>query len=737
MITERDLETRLRRDAEVVHRVAQPGPDLHNRIMARATAAPSVVRRGSRPTNQLALAAGLAIVVLGLAFAFNLLHQTRVAQLKAAGPARQGAAMAADPIRQQVLLFGGFGSDPAKPSAQTWTWDGGGWTLRHPACSPPARVVASMTYDAARGVIVMFGGMDLDRGSGNENLNDTWTWDGTNWTEMHPSTIPPATNGYTLTYDAARQVSVLLDQRQTWLWDGRNWSRTIDPPPTKGPIAYDSASQQIIGLAPGSAGIETWAFDGRAWTQLPSPAIPAVGSPGQLAQDPISGTLMGLSGTGQTWSFMGQMWTPVNTNKALGPGGTMSYDPVRNLVLSFGGITADTGLPTNELWAWDGHRWTLLSGRAPTPAPTTAPAPATAALSLGVSSGSGDWFIVRSMASSGATQNVLVETRDGGKSWNRRLAFGGIYDGMSWDKSGQAGVLWTRDFEPTQALTVYTTIDGGLHWTKRGPTEWAANQVFFNGLEGWALGRGLQTGFGAAPIYHTLNGGETWSTVGTLPQGRADSIAGVGETPLVFSDSQTGWFATGKPGRSQDSGLLITKDGGKSWLPQAIPPPADLNGASLVLGYPVFLPDGDALLPAFAGLQKDANNFQTFRRYIYASSDGGLTWSNPRRLEAQHGIQPTGAEWQNFYLDSRNWWFTATDQQSAGEPVPQASPAVARSTDGGSNWAVFSSPTILQLRFTDSTRGWALAITGPNNDNILLRTTDGGAHWQRVTISAR
>src|SRR5439155_1690306 len=100
--------------------------------------------------DELAVAAGLAIVVLALAFAFNLLHQTRVAQLKAAGPARQGAAMAADPIRQQVLLFGGFGSDPAKPSAQTWTWDGGGWTLRHPASSPPARVVASMTYDAAR-----------------------------------------------------------------------------------------------------------------------------------------------------------------------------------------------------------------------------------------------------------------------------------------------------------------------------------------------------------------------------------------------------------------------------------------------------------------------------------------------------------------------------------------------------------------------------------------------------------
>jgi hypothetical protein len=56
----------------------------------------------------------------------------------------------------------------------TWTWNGSTWTQQAPATSPPARVGASMAYDATASDIVLFGGY----GTGDIYPNDTRTWGG-------------------------------------------------------------------------------------------------------------------------------------------------------------------------------------------------------------------------------------------------------------------------------------------------------------------------------------------------------------------------------------------------------------------------------------------------------------------------------------------------------------------------------------------------------------------------------
>lgn len=45
------------------------------------------------------------------------------------------------------------------------------WTQQVPAASPPARLDASMAYDAATGTVMLFGGAGR-----HGNLGDTWTW---------------------------------------------------------------------------------------------------------------------------------------------------------------------------------------------------------------------------------------------------------------------------------------------------------------------------------------------------------------------------------------------------------------------------------------------------------------------------------------------------------------------------------------------------------------------------------
>ena len=396
------------------------------------------------------------------------------------------------------------------------------------------------------------------------------------------------------------------------------------------------------------------------------------------------------------------------------------------------------------------------------------PSAVTSALSIGTGGG-GDWVARRGVDLGnatrlpGATHNVLSHTTDGGQSWQDRLTFDGNYEGMSWTADGRVGVIWTSDMTrpcgsnaqscnlpPGRLVNVYSTADGGLHWTHHGPRTFGMFAlVYFRGSDGWVLSQAVVAQGQPAPpgagLYHTTDAGATWSHVSDLTGltgmqlsgGMWGHTSGVGDTTLEFADAQHGWLATGLETVSEKYSLLETTDGGKTWHGLSIvEAPAAVAGEQEVLGYPILLGGSHALLPAFFGHRTDPNNFSITHHYVYSSSDGGSTWGNPVALAAG-GVEPTGNEWQNFYLDANHWWFTAINQRSAGEPVAQSGPAVARTTDGGKTWQVFKpkdAPTILQMTFTDADHGWALAVTGPHNTNILLRTTDGGAHWHQVQV---
>ena len=385
----------------------------------------------------------------------------------------------------------------------------------------------------------------------------------------------------------------------------------------------------------------------------------------------------------------------------------------------------------------------------PTGSPTTSHA-----LSI-ATQGGGDWVVARGAG------NVLYHTADTGASWQARLNFTGIYDGMSWTPDGRTGVVWTfemtRPCGPTaqsctqpadDVLTVFSTADGGVHWTKQAPQTFGMGAlIYFNGKEGWVLSQ-HDFSQGQAPtvpqLFRTTDAGASWTKVSDLGAlsrlqmsgGVWGHTSGVGETNFEFANAQHGWLATGGIAQPGNSGLLETLDGGRTWKPVILEAPSNVSAEAMVVGYPVVLENGRALLPVFFGRMTDPNNFGADHHYVYISSDGGKTWANPRPLEA-NGVQPTGNEWQNFYLDANHWWFTATNARSAGEPVAQAGPAIARTSDGGKTWQLFrtkDAPTILQMTFTDADHGWAFAVTGPDNTNILLRTSDGGAHWHQVQV---
>src|SRR5207253_721251 len=93
--------------------------------------------------------------------------------------------------------FGGF-DGAGHVLGGTWTWDGSNWTQQAPATSPPARDNAALVADPGTGQVVLFGGRDT---SGFRSIGDTWTWDGSNWTQRTPTTSPPARQAATIAAD--------------------------------------------------------------------------------------------------------------------------------------------------------------------------------------------------------------------------------------------------------------------------------------------------------------------------------------------------------------------------------------------------------------------------------------------------------------------------------------------------------------------------------------------------------
>jgi hypothetical protein len=96
-------------------------------------------------------------------------------------------------LGDKVILFGGE-QDANHILNDTWSWDGSAWASIPVANPPPARFHAGMA--TFQGAVVMFGGAGaIPAGPG--FLDDTWTWDGTTWTQVATSGPSPR-YGYVL-----------------------------------------------------------------------------------------------------------------------------------------------------------------------------------------------------------------------------------------------------------------------------------------------------------------------------------------------------------------------------------------------------------------------------------------------------------------------------------------------------------------------------------------------------------
>ncbi len=219
------------------------------------------MKGGRRPlAAAISLAAGVAAVsvAVGLLTRVPAPHprpQPSGAPQPASPPPRDGGALAYDPMTQSLVLYGGltFSSTGQTALGDTWSWDGSRWTELHPETSPPPLTAALMAYDPATGVIVLTGGETTHISGTEVSPNQTtWTWNGRDWMALPNAPAPPSSGLAALADDGATGQLILVTSAAgcrttaTWLWRSNAWEE-VHP-------AVSPAPGHIDGLAFDTAG---------------------------------------------------------------------------------------------------------------------------------------------------------------------------------------------------------------------------------------------------------------------------------------------------------------------------------------------------------------------------------------------------------------------------------------------------------------------------------------------------
>ena len=292
------------------------------------------------------------------------------------------AGMTYDAADHYVLLFAGENSSYATIYSDTWAFANDTWTELNPSSSPSGRYLTHMAYDSADGYVVLFGGYTTG-GSGYIMLNDTWTYRAGTWTNVtsSSSSAPEPRWRDALAYDAADGYVVLFggtDQyatiiyNDTWTFHAGTWTnRTTTGSPVgryRAAMTYDSTDGYIL-LFGGCTSTcstpssDTWKYLGGAWTKLSPSTHPNARVYPTLADAPVQGGALLFGGSSSpvtqtpqsdTWLFASGNWTNLTSSIGAHPPARgysmLSYDPVDNLTVLFGGANSVTSL--NDTWSF-------------------------------------------------------------------------------------------------------------------------------------------------------------------------------------------------------------------------------------------------------------------------------------------------------------------------------------------------------------------------------------------------
>jgi photosystem II stability/assembly factor-like uncharacterized protein len=308
-------------------------------------------------------------------------------------------------------------------------------------------------------------------------------------------------------------------------------------------------------------------------------------------------------------------------------------------------------------------------------------------------------------------QHVL-RTENGGNTW-LNVTMGGV-NSLGYSASPffhDAGEAWVSlsNADYTSG-TLYHTTDGGLTWTSTPVPFPAGSLQFLDTSDGFALvDLGAGAGSQGIAIYHSDNGGKSWSQVFAHEPGVDTSLPLSGmKNGLTFLDNLRGWIGGAQP---QDLYIWLFKtvDGGHSWQKLDLALPASSPNIMTSVDAPRFFNSMEGILPMDV-FTTDTGIYKAF----YTTTDSGNTWNVTSWVQ--------NGDAYDFINIKEGWIWDGT--------------RLFKTNDGAVNWiplvAAFPpGESLAMLDFVNPTNGWAITYDSDSHSR-LYRTTDGGMTWKTL-----
>ncbi len=320
-------------------------------------------------------------------------------------PGRQGGQLAYDKTHQRVVLFGGFDGNFLD---DTWEYDGTTWVNRTAATRPGPRTGHAMAYDESRDRVVLYGGSFLLT-----QRDDVWEYDNGTWTLTAVGPPPGARSDAAMAYDPVRKIVLFggfteragaaVLANDTWQYNGSSWTQVSSPVLTPPPRA---GATLVAGPPPGSSSTnpmafelyltggeqtggkpvlaDQWRLSPTGWVEMSPSALPQARQGAPAVYDELNHTIYTFGGISteiqiNMWSYVeAGVWYILDRSTFFQRARAFyaaAYDPSRNTVVMFGGLTDEDPFITNDTFEFQqiphgGYLWTTATPSARPPART-------------------------------------------------------------------------------------------------------------------------------------------------------------------------------------------------------------------------------------------------------------------------------------------------------------------------------------------------------------------------------